>query len=109
MQTYLILFLAILLEIMATSALKMSYGFSKLIPSLFVVGGYTASFYLLSITLKTLPVSIVYAIWSGLGIFGIALIGVFYYKEEFGLWHFLGTSLIIIGIIILNLVADNHA
>lgn len=108
MNVYLILGLAIIAEIISTSALKVSHGFSRLIPSLIVIGGYSLAFWLLSLTLKTLPVSIVYAIWSGLGIVGIALIGIFYFREPFGLWHFLGISSILIGVIILNLVTSSQ-
>lgn len=104
MNPYYLLFIAIIAEIIATSALKASYGLSKLYPSLIVVIGYTISFWLMSITLKTLPVGVVYAIWSGLGILGIAIIGSFYFREVFGLWHLLGTLLIIAGVIILSLV-----
>jgi small multidrug resistance pump len=104
MNPYYLLFIAIIAEIIATSALKASNGFSKLYPALIVVLGYATSFWFMSITLKVLPVGIVYAIWSGLGILGIAIIGIFYFHEAFGLWHLLGTSLIIAGVIILSLV-----
>lgn len=104
MFTYLLLLTAIAFEITATTCLKISYGFTKLIPSIIVVIGYTASFWLLSITLKTLPVGVVYAIWSGLGIVGIAMIGVYFFEESFTFWHFVGMSLILTGIIILNLI-----
>lgn len=108
MTTYIILFFAILAEILATSALKLSEGFSKLIPSIVVICGYCLAFWLMSITLKALPVGIVYAIWSGFGIIGIAIIGVLFFKEAFTLWHFLGISLIIAGVIILSLISKNH-
>src|ERR1043166_7984779 len=106
MNPYLLLFFAVIAEIIATSALKASDGLSKLIPSLIVFTGYSLAFWLMSISLKTLPVGIVYAIWSGLGIVGIAIIGVIYFKEAFSMWHFTGMSFILIGIIILNLVTN---
>lgn len=109
MKTYLMLLAAIAFEITATTSLKLSYGFSKLYPSIFVVICYTASFWLLSITLKTLPVGVVYAIWSGLGIVGIALIGMWFFNETFTLWHFVGMFLILTGIIILNLITPAKA
>ena len=108
MNSYLLLLIAVIAEIIGTSALKASYGLSKLYPSLLVAAAYSLSFWTMSLTLKALPVSIVYAIWSGLGIFGIAIIGVMYYGEGFGLWHFLGMSLIIVGIIILSQITTTH-
>ena len=108
MGAYTILFFAVIAEIIATSALKMSHGFTRLYPSLVVVIGYSVAFWLMGISLKTLPVSILYSLWAGLGILGIALIGVFYFKEAFTIWHFLGTFLIVVGIIILCMVTDAH-
>lgn len=108
MRAYALLFIAVIAEIIATSALKMSYGLSKLYPSLVVVCGYSLAFWFMSISLKTMPVSILYSLWAGLGVLGIAAIGVFYFKEAFSIWHFLGTFLIITGIVILCLVTDIH-
>jgi multidrug transporter EmrE-like cation transporter len=108
MNAYALLFFAVIAEIIATSALKLSHGFTKLYPSLVVVCGYSTAFWLMGISLKTLPVSILYSLWGGLGILGIALIGVFYFKEPFTIWHFFGTFLIIIGIVILCMVTDIH-
>lgn len=108
MTAYALLFFAVLAEIIATSALKMSQGFTKLYPTLIVIGGYTTAFWLMGIALKTLPVSILYSLWGGLGIMGIALIGIYYFHEEFTVWHFVGTSLIIAGIVILCMVTDIH-
>ena len=106
MSAYAILFVAVIAEIIATSALKMSHGFTKLYPTLVVIGGYGLAFWLMGISLKTLPVSILYSLWCGLGILGIALIGVYYFHEEFTLWHFIGTFLIIAGILVLCFVTD---
>lgn len=77
MKTYLILFLAIVFETVATSFLKQSEQFTKLVPSVLTVLGYAAAFYCLSVVLKSIPVGIAYAIWSGVGIILIALIGFF--------------------------------
>ena len=109
MNSYLILFFAIIAEIIGTAALKASYGCSKLYPTLTVVAAYGAAFWLMAITLKTLPVSTVYAIWSGLGVLGIALIGVVHFKEFFGIWHLLGTLMIVAGVVLLCLVTEGHA
>lgn len=108
MISYLLLLFAVIAEIIATSALKVSDGFTKLFPSLVVAVGYFLAFWLMSLTLKTLPVSIVYAIWSGLGIVGISIIGISYFSEEFGLWHLIGTLFILIGVIVLTLVTKSH-
>ncbi len=107
MEPYLYLMVAIAGEVMGTSALKASDGMSKLLPALFVVIGYSLTFWTLSIVLKTLPVGIVYAIWSGLGIISIVLIGIFVFNEEFTLMHLLGTALIIAGVVVLMLLAPN--
>ncbi len=108
MNAYLLLFIAVIAEIIGTSALKASFGLSKLNPSLLVAAAYGLSFWTMSLTLKVLPVSIVYAIWCGLGILGIACIGVLYYGEDFGLWHFLGMSCIVAGILILSFITAAH-
>lgn len=108
MNAYALLFFAVIAEVIATSALKMSHGFTRLYPSLIVVSGYSVAFWLMGISLKTLPVSILYSLWAGLGILGMALIGVFYFKESFTIWHFTGTSLIVIGIVILCMITDAH-
>lgn len=105
---YFFLIIAILCEIIATSALKASDGFSRLFPSILVILGYSSAFYLMSLTLKTLPVGVVYAIWSGLGVVGIAIIGIYYYGEAFTALHALGIAFILAGVLILNLVTGAH-
>ncbi len=105
---YFFLIIAILSEIIATSALKASDGFSRLFPSILVILGYSTAFYLMSLTLKTLPVGVVYAIWSGLGVVGIAMIGIYYYGEDFTALHALGIAFILAGVLILNLVTGAH-
>lgn len=75
-MTYLYLLVAIVCEVIATSALKAANGFTVLVPSLIVIVGYGAAFFFLSLTLRTLPVGIAYAIWSGLGIVLISIVGV---------------------------------
>lgn len=108
MKAYTLMFLAIVAEIIGTSALKASHGFTKLYPTLIVCGGYFFAFWLMSLALKHLPVGVVYALWSGLGIVGITLIGVFYFKEVFGLWHLVGTLCILFGVLILSFVTQTE-
>ncbi|WP_223674069.1 DMT family transporter, partial [Proteus terrae] len=79
MSAWTYLFLAILFEILASSALKASQGFSRLLPSLVVVGGYGLAFYFLGLSLKTVPLSRAYAVWAGVGTAAIALIGAFFF------------------------------
>ena len=104
MEPYFYLMMAIAGEVVGTSALKASDGMSKIWPSIFVIIGYALTFWSLSIALKTLPVGIVYAIWSGLGIISIVIIGIFIFEEEFTLLHFFGTALILAGVGILTLL-----
>jgi small multidrug resistance pump len=103
MKTHLILLLAILAEVIATSALKASENFTRPIPSLLVVAGYGTAFFLLSITLKTLPIGVAYAIWSGVGTALVAVAGWLYYRQSLDLPAILGLTLIIAGTLVLNL------
>ncbi|NYE94043.1 multidrug transporter EmrE-like cation transporter [Psychromicrobium silvestre] len=100
---YVFLILAIASEIVATSLLKGSDGFSKLWPSVGVVAGYAVSFYALSLALKEIPVSTAYAIWSGVGTAVIAVIGFWLFKEPLSLAKIIGISLIVAGVVALNL------
>lgn len=106
MQTYFILFLAIAAETIGTTALQASQQFSRLWPSVLVVLAYGFSFWLLSLTLKTMPVGIVYAIWSGTGIVLIALIGLTVFGQKLDLPAILGMGLIIGGILIIHLFSN---
>jgi small multidrug resistance pump len=103
MQQWFFLLLAIVSEVSATSVLRSTEGFSRLWPSLIVVAGYTSSFYFLSLTLKTIPVSITYAIWSGVGITLIALIAWLFFDQSLDIAAIIGLLLIVSGIIVLNL------
>ena len=98
---------AITAEVTATSALKLSDGFSKLAPSLVVAVGYIASFALLALALKKLEVSVAYAIWSGVGTAAVAVIGVVAMKEPLTAAKVVGVLLIIGGVVTLNL-AGSH-
>lgn len=95
--------LAIACEIVATSALKAADGFSRLTPSLLVVVGYSASFYMLSLSLRGIPLGVAYAVWSGVGLPVIALIGFFVYKQSLDLPAVAGISLIAAGVALLCL------
>ncbi len=101
-MNWLYLAIAIVLEVVATSALKASDGFTRLWPSLLVVVGYGAAFYALSITLHTMPVGVVYAVWSGAGVVLITLVGWLWFKQALDLPAFVGIALILAGVIVLN-------
>lgn len=103
MRVYLLLSIAILLETIATSSLKASEGFTKLYPSLVTIVGYLGAFYFLSLTLKTLPVGIVYAVWSGIGIVLITIAGIFLFKQIPDLPAIIGLFLIIAGVLVIGL------
>ncbi|WP_110685967.1 DMT family transporter [Salinicola aestuarinus] len=98
MTSYLLLALAVVAEVIATSSLKASAGFTRLVPSIAVVVGYALSFYALSLVLKVLPVGITYAIWAGLGIVLVTLIGIVVFGERPDLPAYLGMGLIIAGV-----------
>ena len=107
MKAYLFLFFAILLEIIGTSALKISEQFTKPLPATVAIIAYITAFYFLSITLKTIPVGIAYAIWSGIGIVFISIIGVVYFKQSLDFPAILGLILIIAGVLIINLFSKS--
>ena len=98
-----ILFFAVLSEVIATTSLKFSEGFTKLVPSVVVVLGYGLSFYLLSMTLKVMPIGIAYALWSGIGITLTVIAGKIIWNESLDWARVTGIILIIIGILIINL------
>ncbi len=99
---YLYLLIAIIAEILATTYLKKSEGFSLWKPTLICLMGYGVAFYFLSLTLRTMPVGIAYAIWSGVGIIFISLIGMFYFKQTPDLPAIIGLILIVIGVVVIN-------
>lgn len=100
---WVLLAIAILTEVIATASLKASDGFTRLIPSVVVVIGYGVSFYALALTMRSLPVGVIYAIWSGLGIVLVTLIGWFVFKQQLSMPTLLGIGLIIMGVVIMNL------
>ncbi len=105
-----ILALAILAEVVATSALKASNGFTRPAPSLIVIIGYIVAFYCLSISLRSIPLGIVYAVWSGSGVALVSLIGWLVYGQVLDLAAVIGIALIVAGVLVLNLASTmaNH-
>jgi small multidrug resistance pump len=99
---YLILAIAIVCETIGTAALQASVQFTKPLPSILVVVAYAAAFYFLAIVLKTMPVGIAYAIWSGLGIVLITLIGLVVFGQTLDLAAVIGLGLIIAGVIVIQ-------
>ena len=97
------LLIAIGFEVVATSALKATDGFTRFWPSVLTVVGYGLAFYFLSLTLRTMPVGVVYALWSGAGILLVAAIGWFYYRQTLDAPAVIGLGLIVLGVIVLNL------
>ena len=106
-MAYLYLFVAIVSEVIATSALKASDGFTKVYPTMIVVIGYALAFYMLTLVLKTIPIGITYAIWSGFGIVLLAIVGMLLYKEIPDTPAIIGMGLIIVGIVIIHLFSDS--
>jgi small multidrug resistance pump len=108
MGTYALLLVAIATEVVATSSLKASHGFTRPGPSLVVIIGYAISFYLVSLVLKRLDLGLVYATWSALGTAAIALIGIWYYDDAVTVGRIAGLLLVVVGVVILNL-SGRHA
>ncbi|ELY71496.1 DMT family transporter [Natrinema versiforme] len=109
MNPYVILAGAILSELFGTTALKLSEGFSRPLPSLGVLVGYGVAFYLLSLTLEELPVGVVYATWAALGIVGVASIGVVAFGERLDGAAIAGMGLILAGVYCLNVLSNVSA
>ena len=95
--------IAIISEVMGTSMLKLSYGFTILIPSTLCIVGYGVSFYFLSLVLKIIPIGVSYAIWSGVGIVLISIVGLFLFDQQLDVPAILGISLIISGVLVIHL------
>ena len=108
-MNWLYLAIAIVAEVIATSALKASDGFSRLGPAIVVVIGYGVAFTLLSLTLRTIPVGVVYAVWSGAGIVLIGLVGYFAFNQVLDAPALIGMGLILAGVLIINLFSRSAA
>jgi len=106
-NAWIYLTIAILAEVIGTSALKSSEGFTRLWPSVTVVIGYGLAFWMLSLTLKTIPVGIAYAVWAGAGIVLVALIGWVLFQQKIDAMGMLGIALIISGVLVLNLFSKS--
>lgn len=107
MIAYLYLGVAIVAEVIATTALRASDGFTQLWPSVISIAGYVVAFYFLSLTLKTMPVGVAYAIWSGVGIVLISLAGWLIYKQLLDLPAIVGMGLIMAGVVVINLFSKS--
>lgn len=101
--------MAIVAEVIATTMLKASEGFTRLWPSLVVVVGYAVAFWGLSMVVKTMPLGIVYAIWSGMGIVLVSIAAVFVYQQKLDWPAVLGMGLIIAGVLVINLLSKTAA
>lgn len=104
---YGLLFVAIVLEVIGTTALQMSQQFTRLWPTLILVACYTGAFYCLSITLRVIPVGIAYAIWSALGIVLISIVGFVLFRQKLDLPAIIGLGLIIAGVLVVNLFSKS--
>ncbi len=107
MSAYLALMIAIFLEVIATSMLNLTAQFTRIVPTTLTLLCYGASFYFLSVALKTMPIGIAYAIWSGLGIVLIGIIGWILFKQSLDLPAILGIGLIITGVLVINLFSNS--
>ena len=101
-MTYLYLAIAIVAEVAATSALKASAEFTRLLPSLIVVVGYGVAFYFMTLVLRTIPIGITYAIWAGLGIVLVAIAGALLYKQMPDIPALIGMGLIVAGVVVIH-------
>lgn len=106
---YVSLAIAIVAEVIGTSALKASEGFSKTLPSVITVIAYGAAFYCLSLTLKTIPVGVAYAIWSGAGIALIAIVGWVMFGQKLDAAAIIGMGLIVAGVVVMQVFSKASA
>lgn len=105
-MAYIYLALAIISEVAATSALKASAEFTKLVPSLVVVIGYGAAFYFMTLALRGIPLGITYAVWAGVGIVLITFVGAFFYQEAIDAAAIIGMALIIAGVVVIHVFSN---
>jgi len=101
-MSYLYLAIAIVSEVVGTAALKASEEFTQLVPSLIVVVGYASAFYFLTLTLRTIPVGIAYALWAGVGIVLICIVSWILYKQTLDMPAIIGVALIAAGVVLIN-------
>jgi small multidrug resistance pump len=103
MQSYIILFFAIALEVLGTMLLPASQNFTKPLPTSILLVSYGVSFYFLALVSQKLPLTIIYASWAGLGVFSVAMLSYFFYKQTLNWQTIIGLFLIIIGVTMVNL------
>ena len=103
MNSYIVLFLAIIFEVMGTMLLPASQNFTKLLPSSILLFSYGISFYFLAVVTQKLPLSVVYATWSGMGVFTVALLSYIFYKQTLSWQSIVGLFLIVVGVTIVNI------
>ena len=108
MSKWIFLTLAIISEVIGTSFLKSTEGFTKLLPSIIVLVGYCAAFYFLSLTLDSIPIGMAYAIWSGVGIAAITVVSVVFFEQKLDFAAVVGMGLIIAGVVVLRLYSDAY-
>jgi small multidrug resistance pump len=101
--------IAIVSEVAATSALKLSDGFARFLPSILVLAGYALAFYFLSLTLRTLPIAVAYAVWSGIGVALVSLIGSIVFEQTLGSFEIAGIGFIVFGVVLLNVFSHTAA
>ena len=103
MNPHIILFLAIIFEVVGTMLLPVSQNFTKLLPSSILLFSYGISFYFLAVVTQKLPLSVVYATWSGMGVFTVALLSYIFYKQTLSWQSIVGLFLIVVGVTIVNI------
>ena len=106
MNNWVYLGLAIVSEVIATASLKSTEGFTRLVPSIVVLVGYSAAFYFLSLTLDTIPIGVAYAVWSGVGVATITLVSFLMYDQKIDAAGLLGIGLIVAGVVVLRLFSE---
>ena len=106
MNNWVYLGLAIVSEVIATASLKSTEGFTRLVPSIVVLVGYSAAFYFLSLTLDTIPIGVAYAVWSGVGVATITLVSFVVYDQKIDAAGLLGIGLIVAGVVVLRLCSE---
>lgn len=109
MNHWLAITIAIIFEVMATTALKASNEFTRLLPSVLVIVGYLTAFYFMTLSMRVLPVGIMYAIWSGIGIVLISILGWVFYRQALDMPAIIGMGLIIAGVIVINVFSKSIA
>ena len=106
MNNWVYLGLAIFSEVVATASLKSTEGFTRLLPSIVVLVGYSAAFYFLSLTLDTIPIGVAYAVWSGVGVATITLVSFVLYDQKIDAAGLIGIGLIVAGVVVLRLFSE---